>query len=72
MDETTLKQNKTQVYEVSGMHCASCASMIELDLEEAGYKAKCSYAKGLLEVTGPHNTEEVAEIVKKSGYSIKQ
>lgn len=52
------------------MHCASCASMIELDLEDAGISAKCSYQKETLEVEGEHNPKKVVEIVKKSGYSI--
>lgn len=72
MDKAKPKQDGTQVYEVSGMHCASCASMIELDLEDAGYNARCSYAKGVLEVKGPHNLEDIAEVVEKAGYSIKQ
>lgn len=59
-----------KTYKIDGMHCASCASMIELDLDDAGIKASCSYAKGNLEVKGPHDPKRVAEIVKKSGYSI--
>ncbi len=58
-------------YKIDGMHCASCASMIELDLEDAGIKSKCSYANSTLEVEGEDNEKKVIEIVKKSGYSIK-
>jgi copper chaperone CopZ len=60
-----------KIYEVKGMDCASCASLIELDLEDAGINAKCSFAKQSLEVEGDHNPKKVIEIVKKSGYSIK-
>jgi len=60
-----------KMYKVEGMHCASCASMIELDLEDAGIKGSCSYANASLEIDGPHNREKVAGIVKKSGYIIK-
>ncbi len=58
------------IYKINGMHCASCASMIELDLEDAGITATCSYAKGVLEVKGEHDKKKVVEVVKKSGYSI--
>ena len=52
------------------MHCASCATMIELDLEDAGIKAKCSYANENLEIEGDYDKKKVVEIVSKSGYSI--
>ncbi len=61
---------KNTTYKIKGMHCASCASMIELDLEDAGISCKCSYAKSTLEVEGVHDPIKVLEIVKKSGYSI--
>ena len=57
-------------YKVTGMHCASCATMIELDLEDAGIKAKCSYANENLEIEGDYDKKKVVEIVSKSGYSI--
>ena len=58
-------------YKVLNMDCASCASIIELDLEDAGIKAKCSYAKGLLELEDEGVDEEkLKEIVKKSGYDL--
>jgi copper chaperone CopZ len=60
-----------KTYKVSGMHCVSCASMIELDLDDAGIKAKCSYINETLEIEGPHDKKKVIEIVKRSGYSIK-
>ncbi|OGM81439.1 hypothetical protein A2393_02545 [Candidatus Woesebacteria bacterium RIFOXYB1_FULL_41_13] len=60
-----------KTYKVEGMHCASCAAMIELDLEDMGVKAKCSYAKGTLDVEGEHDSKKIVEVVNKSGYSIK-
>ena len=57
-------------YRIKGFDCASCASMLEVDLEEAGIKCKCSYANETIEVEGSHSREKVIEIVKKSGYSI--
>ena len=59
-----------KIYKIEGMHCASCATMIELDLEDAGIKAKCSYAKSTLVIEDAHDPEKVVEIIKKSGYSI--
>lgn len=61
---------KNQTYKIKGMHCASCASMIELDLEDAGIKAKCSYTSENLEVQGNPDPKKVIEIVEKSGYSV--
>lgn len=58
------------IYKIKGMDCASCASMIELDLEDAGISGKCSYAKEELEVEGDHDSKKVVEIVKNSGYSV--
>lgn len=58
------------VYKINGMDCAACASVIELDLEDAGIKASCSYARETLEVNGQHDPKKVIEIVKKSGYSV--
>lgn len=62
-----------KIYKVSGMHCSSCALTIEWDLEDAGVKAKCSYAQALLEVEyEPQKTseEEIKKVVEKSGYKI--
>ena len=61
---------KNKTYKIEGMHCASCASMIELDLEDIGIKAKCSYPNSSLEVEGKYDSKKVIETVKKSGYSI--
>lgn len=59
-----------KVYKIKGMDCVSCASLIELDLEDAGINAKCSYAKSTLEVEEPHDQKKIIEIVSKAGYSI--
>jgi len=60
-------------YKVKGMDCTSCAMMIESDLEDAGVKAKCSFAKEVLEVEfDPKKVseEKIKETVKSSGYLI--
>ncbi len=64
---------KKKTYKVSGMHCTSCAMVIESDLEDTGVKAVCSYAKQTLEVefddtrVGEHM---IHNIVIKAGYTI--
>ncbi len=54
------------------MDCASCAQMIELDLEDAGIKAQCSFAKETLEVQLANSEKEkvVKETVTAAGYKI--
>lgn len=57
-------------YKIKGMHCASCATLLEMDLEDVGIKAKCSYPKETLEIEEKHDLKKVVEIVSKLGYSI--
>ncbi|KKQ86776.1 MAG: hypothetical protein UT10_C0017G0018 [Candidatus Woesebacteria bacterium GW2011_GWB1_38_8b] len=54
------------------MDCDSCAKMIELDLEDAGIKCSCNYAKKILEVelSDPNEHKKIKEIVEKGGYKI--
>lgn len=64
---------KKKTYTVKGMHCTSCAMVIESDLEDCGVQAVCSYAKQRLDVEYDENTvtdARIREIVKKTGYSI--
>ncbi len=62
----------TKIYKIKGMECPSCATLLEIDLEEAGIKCKCSYSKEEIEVIGDHDRNTVIEIVSKSGYSISK
>jgi Cu+-exporting ATPase len=62
-----------KTYKVKGMDCASCATLIELDLEDAGVKASCKYASETLALEFDDNKvdeEKIKEIVKKSGYEL--
>lgn len=61
-----------KIYKIQGMHCPSCAVVIQMDLEDAGINSKCSYNKGILEIKNDHNLNEVIEIVKKAGYTLQQ
>ncbi len=58
-------------YKVIGMDCASCATLIQMDLEDAGYKCNCSYISETLVIYGEHNIKKVIDIVKNSGYTLK-
>lgn len=58
------------VYKIEGMDCAACASLLEMDLEDVGIKATCSYPKSTLEVDGAHESKKIEEIIKKSGFKI--
>lgn len=61
-----------KVFKIQGMDCDSCAKMIELDLEDAGYRASCSYQKQTLEVDLEDESHhiKIKEIITKSGYSL--
>lgn len=59
-----------KIYKIKGMDCVSCAALIEMDLEDAGIKARCSYPKETLEIEGDHDSKKVVEVINKAGYSI--
>jgi len=55
------------------MHCTSCALLIESDLEDAGVKATCSYAKQTLTVEFDETKigeKNIKDVVAKAGYQI--
>jgi copper chaperone CopZ len=60
-----------KIYKISGMDCPSCASLLELDLEDAGVKARCSYPKSTMEVEGDGNFVNIKKVVEKSGYKLE-
>lgn len=66
------KKSTKKVYKVVGMDCASCAMVIESDLEDIGIKASCSYAKQTIEISGSEIQKEadIKAVVKKAGYTI--
>ena len=62
-----------KTYKVSGMHCTSCATVIESDLEDEGVKAACSYTHQTLDVEyDEKKTPEgkIKKIVAQSGYTV--
>ena len=64
-----------KIYKISGMNCPSCATRIEVELEDAGISAKCSYANRTLEIQEEIDKEKerkINEIVKKHGYTLTE
>ena len=62
-----------KTFKIDGMHCTSCALLIESDLEDAGVKASCSYAKQMLDVEfdeGKLGDDVIKKIVIASGHKI--
>lgn len=59
-----------KLYKIEGMDCASCAKLIELDLEDAGITAKCNWAKQTLEISDPDKLDKIKSIVNDSGYKL--
>lgn len=59
-------------FKIDGMHCVSCAILIEGELEDQQIadKAECHYgnAELVLEAQKPIEDKKVAEIVEKLGY----
>lgn len=54
------------------MDCASCATALEIDLEDLGVSAKCSYATQKLEVeydSDKVNEDGIIQIIKSSGFT---
>jgi copper chaperone CopZ len=61
-----------KTYKISGMECSSCATLIEVELEDQGIKSKCSYAKETLEVEDNDKVQEqkIKLLVKNLGYEL--
>lgn len=67
-----MKTKKT--YQIEGMHCASCAMLIEGELEDRGIHGRCSFAKQQLEVDVEADDAPdvlVHEAVKAAGYRVR-
>jgi len=58
---------------LKGLHCTSCALLIEGELEDIGVKAVCNWAKGTVDVEfDPDriNDTHIKEAVERAGYSV--
>jgi copper chaperone CopZ len=64
-----------KTYKIAGMHCASCAMLIEGELEDRGISGRCSYAKQILEVDAEDTATVDAAVenaVTAAGYRIEK
>ena len=61
-------------FKISGMHCSSCAMIIDFDLEDIGVKSsKTSYTKQETEVEFDEEKMELKQIInkiKEAGYKV--
>ena len=63
----------TKIFKIDGMHCTSCALLIESDLEDAGVTAVCNYAKQTLTVEFDEKKigeKTIKDVVAKAGYQV--
>lgn len=66
---------KTTTFKIYGMHCASCATMIDLDLEEVpGIKSsKTNYAKQETTVEFDSvqiSPDRISTVIQQTGYRV--
>lgn len=62
-----------KTFKINGMHCTSCAMLIEGELEEIGVKASCNYARATLEVEfDPQKVskQDIQKAVSSAGYRV--
>ncbi len=60
-----------KTYKLKGMHCTSCAMVIEGELEDIGANAKCSYAKEVVDVEFDESKlseEAIRKTIQSAGY----
>ncbi len=60
---------------IQGMHCGSCAKMIEMELEEKVNKIKVDSISGKAEIDFDDDKiseSEIKDIILKMGYKIKE
>lgn len=63
-----------RTYSIEGMHCVSCAMLIEGELEDRGVTGRCSYAKQTVEIDSDdtkHVDTTVKEAVEAAGYHVR-
>jgi copper chaperone CopZ len=61
-----------KTYKIEGMHCSSCAMMIEGELLDAGIKCKCSFANQQVEIEEKADEKKVIEVISSLGYKVTQ
>ncbi|HJZ05956.1 hypothetical protein A2634_01385 [Candidatus Amesbacteria bacterium RIFCSPHIGHO2_01_FULL_48_32] len=60
-----------KIYKLSGMHCTSCAMVIEGELEDQlGVRAACDWIKQIVEVEGEVDDKKIRQIIEAQGYRV--
>lgn len=63
-----------KILKIGGMHCESCAKIIEMELENFVNSIKVNVSKGIAEIDFDErkiSENRIKEIISKAGYSIK-
>lgn len=64
-----------KIFKIEGMHCESCAKIIQMELEEKVNKILVDYKRGFAEVDYDHkkiNDRQIAEMMIKLGYKVRK
>ena len=64
---------RKKTLKIDGMDCASCAMLIEGELEDQGVKARCSYVKQMVDVEfDPQKVTEddIKQTIAQVGYRV--
>lgn len=63
---------KTYKIKITGMHCTSCAMLLEGEADDMDGvdEANCNYAKGILQIKSDDENivEHVIKMIEKNGY----
>lgn len=62
-----------KILKIKGMHCTSCAKMIEMELEDKVNKIQASYEKANAEIDFNENKiteKEIKQIITGLGYKV--
>jgi len=70
-----MKKENVKKYKIDGMHCVSCAMIIENELEDnkIADETECNYAKSELIIKSQKEIDDnkVVQTVEKLGYKVK-
>lgn len=65
MNNTSQKQ-----FKVIGMDCPSCASLIQMELEDSDIESICSYQSQTLTIKDARKIKKTIGIIQKLGYTL--
>ena len=62
-----------KILKIKGMHCNSCAKLIEMELEDKVNKIEVSYERGNAVIDFDNNKiteDEIKKIIRKEGFEV--